>query len=122
MTAIIVFAHGSSIEAANHRVRLVAQGLQERGGYKYVEAAFLEMAKPDLPSVVDCLVLAGVRKFAVLPYFLTPGVHLQRDLPRIVAQLLSIHEGVEIQIAPPLDGHPALGQILDDRAKEALGE
>lgn len=122
MTALVVFAHGSSLETANDRVRLVARGVQERGAYKYVEPAFLEMAKPDLPSVVECLVLEGVTKFIVLPYFLTPGVHLKRDLPRIVEELLSIHKGIEIQIAPPLDGHPALGQILDDRAKEALRE
>ena len=122
MTAIVVFAHGSSLAAANDRVRIVARGVQERGSYKYVEPAFLEMAKPDLPSVVECLVAEGVKKFLILPYFLTPGVHLRHDLPRIVDELHSIHKDIQIQIAPPLDGHPALGQILDDRAKEALGE
>ena len=57
MTALIIFAHGSSLESANDTVRVIARGVQERGGYKYVEPAFLEMAKPDLPSVVQCLVL-----------------------------------------------------------------
>jgi len=56
----------------------------------------------------------------VVPYFLTLGIHLQRDLPNIVEGLARIHKGVEICVARPLDGHPALGEILKERAREML--
>jgi sirohydrochlorin ferrochelatase len=56
----------------------------------------------------------------VLPYFLTLGVHLQRDLPKLVEELARANSGLDTRVAAPLDGHPALRQILEERAYEAL--
>ena len=53
----------------------------------------------------------------VLPYFLTLGIHLKRDLPDLVEGLEKEY-GVSIRVAPPLDGHAALSRILADRAAE----
>ena len=47
-------------------------------------------------------------RILVVLSFLTLGIHLQRDLPAILAQLAQVRQNVEIRIAPPLDGHPAL--------------
>ncbi len=46
-----------------------------------VEAAFLELGRPSLEEAADLLVARGVRQIVVIPYFLTPGTHLERDLP-----------------------------------------
>jgi len=119
-TAIVIFAHGSSIESANESVRRVAENVRRDGGFDLVEAAFLEQGAPDLAAAVAAVIGQGATRVIVVPYFLTLGVHLQRDLPRIAAGLARKHRGVEIHIAPPLDGHPALGAILKERAKEAL--
>jgi sirohydrochlorin ferrochelatase len=51
----------------------------------------------------------------VLPYFLTLGIHLQRDLPKLVEDVGRLH-GVPIRVAAPLDGHPGLSRILVERA------
>jgi sirohydrochlorin ferrochelatase len=118
-TGIIVFGHGSSVATANESVRAVADQMARDGGYDLVEAAFLELASPDLAEAVDHLVNRGAERILVIPYFLTLGIHLQRDLPRIVEKLSGIHNGVEIRVAPPLDGHPALSRILLDRVNEA---
>lgn len=119
-TAIVIFAHGSSIESANESVRQVTESVRRDGGFDIVEAAFLEQGLPDLTAAVDAVIQRGATRVIVVPYFLTLGLHLQRDLPRITAGLARAHKGVEIRIAPPLDGHPALGAILKERAKEAL--
>ena len=118
-TGIIIFAHGSSVAAANDSVRAVAEEVARVGGFDLVEAAFLEQAAPDLAAGVDRLVQRGASRIVVIPYFLTLGIHLQRDLPRIVERISSIHTGVEIQVTPPLDGHPALVRILLERAWDA---
>ena len=91
------------------------------GGFDLVEAAFLEQGKPDLAGAVATVVAQGATHVVVVPYFLTLGLHLQRDLPNIVEKLSRINRGVQIDVAPPLDGHPALSQILQQRAREALG-
>ncbi|MEX2264126.1 MAG: CbiX/SirB N-terminal domain-containing protein [Bryobacteraceae bacterium] len=116
MTGIVVFAHGSSVGSANEAVRNV---VKETFPKDLVEAAFLEQGQPDLRGAVDRLLARGASRVLIIPYFLTLGLHLQRDLPRIVAELSGIHKNMEIQVTPPLDGHPALSQILLDRAREA---
>ena len=117
-TGIVVFAHGSRIESANQAVREVANQFAYTGRYR-VEPAFLELGQPDLAGAVDRLVAAGATRIVVIPYFLTLGTHLQRDLPRLAAQAAQRHQNIEIHVTAPLDGHPALLQALLDRAYQA---
>jgi sirohydrochlorin ferrochelatase len=116
-TAIILFAHGSRIESANDAVRKVAADLACAGGFPVVEASFLELGKPDLATAVATVVSNGAQRVTVIPYFLTLGTHLERDLPRLVDGIAVAYPGVEIRVTPPLDGHPALVQALLDRAR-----
>jgi sirohydrochlorin ferrochelatase len=116
-TGIVVFGHGSSVASANDAVRAVATNAAREGLWELYETAFLE-CDPKLEHAVRKLVLAGAREVLVLPYFLTLGIHLQRDLPKLVEELAT-EVGVAIRVAPPLDGHPGLGKMLVDRAVEA---
>ncbi|MCC6294725.1 MAG: CbiX/SirB N-terminal domain-containing protein [Bryobacterales bacterium] len=117
---IVIFAHGSSVESANEAVRLVAAEFARQGGYARVEPAFLENGQPDLAGAVRLLAAQGAREIHVLPYFLTLGIHLQRDLPGMAAGVERDLPGVKLTLAPPLDGHPALAAILLDRARQSL--
>lgn len=117
MTGYVVFAHGSSVESANESVRAVTAQLRERGGYAAVETAFLEGGQPDLRGAVEALSVRGIQSVVVIPYFLTLGLHLQRDLPRLIKEIEAAHPGLSIGITPPLDGHPAMIDALLDRAQ-----
>jgi sirohydrochlorin ferrochelatase len=118
-SGIIVFAHGSRIESANDGVRALAVALANSGPFSNVEPAFLELGWPDLAGAVASLAARGVERIVVIPYFLTLGVHLERDLPRLVSDLMTAHPGIVIRVTPPLEGHPALLQILLERCAEA---
>ncbi|HXS96606.1 MAG TPA: CbiX/SirB N-terminal domain-containing protein [Candidatus Limnocylindrales bacterium] len=115
-TGYVIFAHGSRIEAANQSVRSVAAELAQAGHLAHVQPAFLELGTPSLETAIDTLLAQGVTEIVVLPYFLTLGMHLERDLPRIVAGISRARNGLQIDIRSPLDGHPALVQILLERA------
>jgi sirohydrochlorin cobaltochelatase len=119
-TAIIVFAHGSRIEAANIAVRDAARQLAQAGGYPRVEAAFLELGQPDLPTAVRTLAAQGFRQFVVVPYFLTPGLHLDRDLPRLIRDISIENKDIEVSVTASLDGHPGLVTALRDRSDNVL--
>jgi sirohydrochlorin ferrochelatase len=120
VTGFIVFAHGSRIESANQAVRDVAARLAASGNH-VVEAAFLELGTPDLRGAAQRLRDNGVSRIIVIPYFLTLGTHLQRDLPRLAREAAnSLGAGVEMEVTAPLDGHPALLEALLDRASQAL--
>ena len=120
MTGLIIFAHGSSVASANESVMRVTERMAAEGGYELVETAYLEMAQPDLGEAVARLTARGATRLVVIPYFLTLGIHLRRDLPRIVEGLEGIHQGVRIDVTEPLDGHPSLVGILLERAQAAL--
>ncbi len=120
ITGYIIFAHGSRIEPANEGVRAVAAAFARAGKYDHVAAAFLELGTPDLDGAVDVMAAQGVSRIIVIPYFLTLGTHLERDLPKLVAHAASRHKGIQLSATAPLDGHPALVQILLDRARDPL--
>ena len=91
--------------SANEAVRVIAAKAAQEGEWALYETAFLEAA-PRLSDAEEIL---------VVPYFLTLGIHLQRDLPKLAGDLSREHE-IQIRVAPPLDGHPELSRILADRA------
>lgn len=121
MTALILFAHGSPVETANDGVRELAERAGREGGFDLAAHAFLDPVEPGLPAAVRQVVAAGARRIVVVPYFLTVGLHLRRDVPRIAGDLRNIYPDVEIEVTPPLEGHPGLVAIVLDRAKQNGG-
>ncbi len=117
---LIVFAHGSRVAAANQAVRRVAGAAAAQSGFKLWQEAFLELAEPTLAQAVEALANEGAKRIVVTPYFLVMGVHLERDLPRMLKDAAAATPGVKLASTPPLDGHPALAGILAERAREAL--
>ena len=75
---IMVFGHGSSVASANDAVRAVAANAARDGSWPLYETAFLE-CDPKLDAAVEALARSGAEEVLVLPYFLTLGIHLQRD-------------------------------------------
>src|ERR1039457_2160447 len=120
-SGIVIFAHGSSVPSANEAVRVVAEAAAAAGAFERVETAFLE-AQPNLAEAVARLAGSGVTRILVVPYFLTLGIHQQRDLPAIVAQLAQVHQNVEIRVTPPLYGYPALLRDLLARPQGASSD
>jgi sirohydrochlorin ferrochelatase len=118
MTGYIVFAHGSSVESANEAVRTVARKAAERACWEVFGVAFLGGGEPLLPAAVDQLAGRGVRRIVVIPYFLTLGLHLERDLPALIHEIRTAHPDLEIDATAPLDGHPGMVDAVVDRAKE----
>ena len=91
-TGVVIFAHGSSVASANEAVRSVTRQVAESGGFELIDTAFLEAARPDLAESIAGLVNRGAARVVVAPYFLTLGIHLQRDLPRIVEGISAVQD------------------------------
>jgi sirohydrochlorin ferrochelatase len=118
-TAFVLFAHGSRIESANDSVRSLAEQMAAACGHP-VDPAFLELGQPDLSAAVAHLSAMGAARVIVIPYFLTLGTHLRRDLPRLAREAAGAHPDLTIEVLPPLDGHPALLKALLETAAGAL--
>ncbi len=118
-TAVVVFAHGSSVKAANQSVHELAERVEGEGPYRYVRAAFLEPVEPTLSQAVAQAVEAGFTRIVVIPYFLTLGLHLRRDLPSLVEAERRRFPQVEFQVGQSLDDHPLMASIVLGRIREA---
>jgi len=118
-TAIIVFAHGSAVPEANGEVARLAEEVSRRARCP-ARSAFLELAQPDLAAAVAESVEAGARRVVVVPYFLTMGVHVRRDLPRLIAEQQARFPGLDIRAGQSLEGYPGMADALLDRVRQAL--
>ena len=90
------------------------------GGSKPWKPAFLELGEPSLEGAVEALVARGVHDILVVPYFLTLGIHLERDLPNIINRIAGRFGHIKMRATAPLDGHPALVEVLLERIKAGL--
>jgi len=120
-TALLLIAHGSRQAEANDDLRHVAAEL-ERRGRAIVEASFLELAEPDIAAGGRRCVARGAARVVLVPYFLSAGVHVRRDLAEARRTLAEMHPAVEFVLAEPLGRHPALLDVVEERVRQAVGD
>src|SRR5215211_4456902 len=97
-TAILLIAHGSRHAPANDDLHQLAARFAARGDHAIVEPCFLELAEPDIPAGGDRCVARGATRVLMIPYFLSAGVHLLRDLTAARDALNHRHLGVEFRL------------------------
>ncbi len=117
-TGLLLIAHGSRHAEANADLELVAEELRRRGR-EIVVASYLELAAPDTAAGGARCVELGAGRVVMVPYFLSAGVHVRRDLAREREALAGRFPGVEFRLADPLGPHPLLLEIVEERAREA---
>ena len=117
-TAVLLIAHGSRHAPANEDLILMAGRLAEAGEYPIVEAAFLELAEPDIATAGARCVERGAGLVLMVPYFLSSGVHLIRDLTAARDELTARSPGVEFRLGPPLGPDPLLDELVARRARQ----
>ena len=112
--ALVVVAHGSRREASNDEVRALAARLAGMPGNEYdsVSAAFLELAEPLIPDGVVGAVDAGAGEVVVLPYFLSAGRHVARDIPAEVAKAVALRPQADIRIAPYVGSMAGMTELM----------
>ncbi|HEY7156619.1 MAG TPA: CbiX/SirB N-terminal domain-containing protein [Gemmataceae bacterium] len=116
-TALLLIAHGSRQEEANADLHHVAAGLRARGR-EIVEASFLELAEPNIAEAGARCVAQGAERVILVPYFLSAGVHVRRDLSAARARLAERFPAIEFCLAEPLGRHPLLLDVVIERTRE----
>jgi sirohydrochlorin ferrochelatase len=117
-TALLLIAHGSRRPEANADLAFVASELRARGRYPFVCVAYLELAEPDIQAGGTLCVGAGATDVILVPYFLSPGVHVVEDLTAARDKLGERFPRVRFVLAEPLGRHPLLVDVVEQRADE----
>jgi sirohydrochlorin ferrochelatase len=113
--AVLLIAHGSRHAPANDDLHGLVARLASSGAYPIVEAAFLELAEPGILVAGARCVERGASTVLMVPYFLSQGVHLTRDLRDARDQLRDAHPGVSVHLGPPLGPDPLLDRLVELR-------
>jgi len=119
-TALLLIAHGSRHPEANADLLQAVVELRRRGGYAIVEPCYLELAEPTIDEGGRRCVEQGAERVILLPYFLSAGVHVRRDLTEARRRLDEAFPAVQFLLAEPLGRHPLLLDVLAERAAAAV--
>lgn len=114
MKALLVVAHGSRRAASNDEVRQLTECMRRKseGRFGIVHCAFLELAEPSIPDGIEHCINAGATHITVLPYFLSAGRHVAKDIPEEVAPKREAHPEVTIEIAPYLGAAESIPDLM----------
>jgi sirohydrochlorin ferrochelatase len=119
-TAIIVVDHGSRLQQSNRMLVEVVAAYHQQSGWPIVEPAHMELAEPTIADAFNRCVQQGAQRVIVFPYFLGPGNHSTKDIPRLVAEAAARYSGIRYQVASPIGLHPSVLQVIDDRIDECM--
>jgi sirohydrochlorin ferrochelatase len=117
-TALLLIAHGSRRAEANADLVKLAKMIQTREPTAIVEIAYLELTEPDIPQGAAACVQRGASEIRMVPYFLSAGQHVVRDLQGFQAEFRETWPNVTITLCPPLGLHPAIVDVVLERMTE----
>lgn len=115
---MVLVDHGSREPEANRLLEAVAERLRARLPGRSVRVAHMELVPPGLADTIEACVAEGAREIVVHPYFLAPGRHASRDVPRIAAEAAARHPGVEVRVTAPLGLHEGIVEAVLARLSE----
>jgi sirohydrochlorin ferrochelatase len=113
--AVLIVDHGSRLPEANELLEAVAARVRERLPDRLVRTAHLDLAAPSIPEAIDACAALGADEIVLAPWFLSPGAHTARDLPRIAQEAAGLHPALRILCAAPLGFDEKLVDVLIER-------
>lgn len=114
MKGILLFGHGARNPEWAQPFHLIRDAILARDPQALVETGFLELLRPGFDEAVDCLARQGATEIVVVPIFMAAGSHVKKDLPRMAADAMDRHAGLEISLAPPVgEAPPVLAAMAD---------
>jgi sirohydrochlorin ferrochelatase len=117
MRAILLIDHGSVKPEANHMVSCMANLLQHAVGESViVRHSHMELAEPSIAQGVGECVRAGATEIIAFPYMLSPGKHVTRDVPRLVAEAARQFPDVSFRVTGAFGVHEKLAELIALRA------
>ncbi len=116
--AIVIVDHGSRVDTSNELLLEFVAMFARYAPVPIVEGAHMELAEPSIRTAIERCVARGARAVFVSPFFLLPGKHWQRDLPRLIAEATEPYPNLPWMLAAPLGLHPLLPEVLLQRIEQ----
>jgi sirohydrochlorin ferrochelatase len=116
--ALILVDHGSVVQEANDMLVEIANMVRESSQCQFdiVHYAHMELAEPTISQAFDSCVADGAEEIVVHPYFLAPGRHSTKDIPRMVGEAAKKHPGITYYVTEPLGIDAKIIEVILERA------
>jgi len=114
MHILLLVAHGSRRQESNLEIESLSKKIAKIDSKEFdkVMPAFLEFASPSIPEAIKKCSEIGAAKVTILPYFLSAGVHITRDIPNEISEASQNTPGLDIQIANYFGSRDEIAEIL----------
>lgn len=128
LTGLLLVGHGSRLEYNKQLITTTAELMkQERPDY-LIKSCFLEYSSPTVPEGLDSMRSESISRLVVVPLFLAKGIHVLRDIPRLLGLdtgkkqgSFVLLDGTEIPLvyAEPIGIDPLLASLMLKNAAAA---
>ncbi len=114
MHILLLVAHGSRREESNIEIESLSKKIAKFKAKEFdkVLPAFLEFASPSIPEAIQKCREINATKVTLLPYFLSSGVHVTRDIPNEISKATKGSDGFEIKVADYFGSRDEIAEIL----------
>jgi len=123
---LILIGHGSELTQYKENLEKLAEILRAKSKFKVVEISFMIKNKPTITEAIDMAVKKGVKKVVLIPVFLAPGIHTEKDIPEILGLKKGEHTlktgELEIIYGEPIGPDRRLAEIIEEKALNALNQ
>jgi sirohydrochlorin ferrochelatase len=116
--SLLLIAHGSRRAEANADLEHLAEILRQTQQYIHVQPSYLELAEPNIIEGGKLCAQFSPREIIMVPYFLSPGMHVREDLTAAQKELQQLFPTIPILLAEPLGRHPLLVEVVKQRVAE----
>ena len=114
MNILLLIAHGSRREESNLEIESLVKKITSLNNEEFdsVIHAFLEFASPKIEEAIQKCSDMGASSITILPYFLSAGVHITRDIPEEISKAYAKNPNLKIKIANYFGSRDEIAEIL----------
>ena len=118
MENILIIGHGSPKKDANNIEavgKLLHSVIHPDCAGTCVRVAYMQYGEPGIPESIRQCVEDGASRITVHPFFLSPGMHVTKDIPGEIEEARRAYPHVEFIYTDPLGPHHKLIEIIVER-------
>lgn len=125
---LLLVGHGSRLVYNRNLITTTAELMKEYSDEYIIKSCFLEFSNPTVQEGLDAMRIEDIDSLVVVPLFLSKGIHVLRDIPKILGLAqgekhgtIQLCNGKQIPIiyAEPIGIDPLLAELMLKNAKHA---
>ena len=114
MKQLLIAAQGSRRASSNDELKLLVEKVSGNLGVAFdgVKVAFLEFASPSIERVLVNFFNGQTTEVVVLPYFLSAGNHVVKDIPLEIQKVLDQWPDKKITVLPHIGALDVMASVI----------